>query len=156
MRTLVFVAAALLASGALAGSLGCSNGSNDQPAQRGADPSSIAKVPAADPVPTISVDELDQMLASQAAVPVDANGEPVRKKMGVIPGAVLLSDYETFLPSELPADKSRPLVFYCANAHCGASHEAADRARLAGYQDVRVLPDGIAGWVKAGKQVQSI
>src|SRR5690606_15008326 len=103
-----------------------------------------------------SIAELDQLLANQGAVPVDANGDPLRKKMGVIPGAVLLTDYETFLPSELPADKSRPLVFYCANTHCGASHEAADKARIAGYTDVKVLPDGIAGWVQAGKQVQSI
>jgi len=148
MRTLVFVAAA--AAALATGALGCSK---DQPAPATQDP---VQVPVADPVPTIGVDELDQQLASKAAVPVDANGDPVRKKMGVIPGAVLLSDYETFLPSELPADKTKPLVFYCANAHCGASHEAADKARLAGYTDVKVLPDGIAGWVKAGKQVQSI
>ena len=85
--------------------------------------------------------------------PVDANGTETRKKMGVIPGAVLLSDSDTFNASELPADKARQLVFYCANTHCGASHEAADKAITAGYKNVKVLPEGIAGWVKAGKQV---
>ena len=39
---------------------------------------------------------------------------------------------------------------------CGASHEAAERALTAGYQHVQVLPDGIAGWVKAGKKTTSI
>ncbi|MBA3820163.1 MAG: rhodanese-like domain-containing protein [Deltaproteobacteria bacterium] len=106
-------------------------------------------------VPTVSIDELDRLLAAGGQA-VDANGAPTRKKLGVIPGAVLLSDFETFLPSELPADKAKPLVFYCANTHCGASHEAAARALTAGYTNVRVLPDGIAGWVKAGKQTAQI
>jgi len=74
--------------------------------------------------------------------------------MGIIPGAVLLRDMDAV--DQLPADKSAGLVFYCANTACGASHEAAERALTAGYQHVQVLPDGIAGWVKAGKQTTSI
>lgn len=99
----------------------------------------------------IGVDELERQLADGACVPVDANGPPTRKKLGVIPGAVLLSDYEAFALSELPADKTKRLIFYCANEYCDASHEAAKRARVAGYSDVKVLPAGIAGWVKAQK-----
>jgi rhodanese-related sulfurtransferase len=57
-------------------------------------------------------------------------------------------------PGELPADKARALVFYCANEQCGASHTAAEKARLAGYRDVRVLPAGIFGWIDAGKTVE--
>ena len=108
------------------------------------------------PLPTISIDEVDQKLANGECVPVDANGEGTRKKMGTLPGAVLLSDSETFNVSELPADKTKPLVFYCANPHCGASHEAAEKALTAGYTNVKVMPDGIAGWVKAGKKVQTL
>lgn len=107
-------------------------------------------------VASVSVDELDRLLAASACQPVDANGEATRKKLGVIPGAVLLSDSDLFNPNELPADKSRPLVFYCANTSCGASHEAAGKAMTAGYTNVKVLPDGIAGWVKAGKRVDQI
>ena len=107
-------------------------------------------------LPTISVDEVDQKLASGDCVPVDANGTETRKKMGVVPGAVLLTDSETFNVSELPADKSKALVFYCANTRCGASHTAAEKALTAGYTNVKVMPDGIAGWVKAGKKVQNI
>jgi rhodanese-related sulfurtransferase len=107
-------------------------------------------------LPTVTVDELDASLAKAAAVPVDANGERTRKKMGVIPGAVLLTEGDEWAISELPADKSKPLVFYCANTSCGASHEAAEKALTAGYTNVKVLPDGIAGWVKAGKKAASI
>jgi rhodanese-related sulfurtransferase len=107
-------------------------------------------------LPTVTVDQVDQKLASGECVPVDANGTETRKKMGVVPGAVLLTDSETFNVSELPADKGKELVFYCANTRCGASHEAAEKALTAGYTNVKVMPDGIAGWVKAGKKVQNI
>jgi rhodanese-related sulfurtransferase len=101
-------------------------------------------------VAPVSVDELDHLLASHQCVAVDANGDSTRRQMGVIPGAVLLRDLDAI--DQLPADKSTGLVFYCTNSACGASHEAAEKAIAAGYTHVRVLPDGIAGWVKAGKR----
>lgn len=136
----MLLALSLLAPLAVGG--GCS-----KPADRGAAAERAA-------VATVSVDELDQMLARNDCQAVDANGDATRKKMGVIPGAVLLSDMDAV--GELPADKSRSLVFYCANPSCGASHAAAEKALAAGYTRVKVLPDGIAGWVKAGKQTSSI
>jgi len=107
-------------------------------------------------VPLISVSDVDQQLAKGECVPVDANGERTRKKMGVVPGAVLLTDSEAFALSELPTDKSKPLVFYCGSKTCGASHEAAHRALTAGYTNVKVMGEGIAGWVSAGKKVQTL
>ena len=112
--------------------------------------------PAPAAIPTVTVDQVDQALARGAVQPVDDNGQPTRERMGVIPGAVLLSDEVDFKPSELPADKARPLVFYCANRYCGASRAAAQRARTAGHTHVEVMPAGIAGWVKAGKRVARI
>src|SRR5690606_38217073 len=100
--------------------------------------------------------EVDQALAADECVPVDANGDRTRKKLGVVPGAVLLTDSETFSIKELPTDKARPLVFYCANKQCGASEEAAKKAFIAGYTNVKVMEEGIAGWVAAGKKVQNI
>jgi rhodanese-related sulfurtransferase len=141
MRTLLL--ASLLGLAAVAG---CSKPSSDRAAPGGK----------AAAIPTITVDELDARLARGECRAVDANGTATRKRQGIIPGAVLLSDYETFLPSELPADKSKGLVFYCANEHCGASEEAAARALTAGYTDVKVLPAGIAGWAKAGKQTAKL
>lgn len=107
-------------------------------------------------IATVTVEELDAKLAAGNAQAVDANRDETRKKLGVVPGAVLLTDSEAFQLSELPADKSKELVFYCANTQCSASHQAAAKAMDAGYANVRVMPDGIAGWVKAGKKIQSI
>src|SRR5262245_52849872 len=105
-----------------------------------------AAAPAA-AIQTVTVDDLDHAIADGKCQPVDANGDGTRQRMGVIPGATLLTDHEAYALDQLPADKAKPLVFYCANESCGASHVAAERARTAGYQDVRVLPAGIAGWV---------
>jgi rhodanese-related sulfurtransferase len=105
-------------------------------------------------VATVSVDELDQMLARNECQAVDANGLETRKKLGVIPGAVLLTDADSL--DALPAEKTKHLVFYCTNPSCGASHYAAEKAIAAGYTSVKVMPDGIAGWVKAGKNTASL
>jgi rhodanese-related sulfurtransferase len=104
----------------------------------------------------ISVDDVDAHITKGTAQAVDANNPTTRQHEGVVPGAVLLTDSETFALTELPADKGKELVFYCANTHCGASHQAASKAIAAGYSNVKVMPEGIAGWVKAGKRVQTI
>jgi hypothetical protein len=48
----------------------------------------------------------------------DANSAETRDKFGVIPGATLLSSVDDYnVAATLPAEKSTPLVFYCANTH---------------------------------------
>jgi hypothetical protein len=67
------------------------------------------------PLPTMTVDQVDAQLAAKQITPVDCNGDNTRKKMGVVPGAILISDEDAYAESELPADKTTKLVFYCAN-----------------------------------------
>ncbi len=87
----------------------------------------------------------------------DANLPDTRAEYGVIPGAHLLPSAAGYSVAKvLPADKNVPLVFYCANAQCMASHEAARRAIGAGYTDVSVMGDGIMGWKKAGQPTASV
>ena len=70
---------------------------------------------AAEQFPMMTLDEVDKAVAANEATAVDCNGERTRKKLGVVPGAILISDEEEFGASELPADKTRKLVFYCAD-----------------------------------------
>lgn len=107
-------------------------------------------------IATVTVEQAAQQITAGKAQAVDANGIATRQHMGVVPGAVLLTDSESYQLTELPKDKAAPLVFYCANTACSASHEAAAKALTAGYQHVEVMSDGIAGWVKAGNKTQSI
>lgn len=113
-------------------------------------------------VATVSVKDLALRMAESSlkkeakpVVAVDANGAETRAKMGVIPGAVLLTSSSKFDVKELPKDKSAGLVFYCANERCSASKKAASRAVEAGYSDVAVLPAGIAGWVAEGYKTET-
>jgi len=99
------------------------------------------------------VDEVASLLATHKARAVDANGAETRQQYGTLPGAVLLSNFQTFATSELPADKNSELVFYCGGLACSAAPHAAARAKAAGYTDVKVMPQGILGWVKAGKPI---
>jgi rhodanese-related sulfurtransferase len=110
---------------------------------------------------SVTVDQLAQQLgptkkvAAKVAI-FDANTDKTRAEKGIIPTAVLLpssSDYDLAL---LPKDKSGEVVFYCAAEKCSASTTAAKRAVEAGYTKVSVLPEGIAGWVKAGKATQKV
>lgn len=66
-----------------------------------------------------------------------------------IPGARHL-DPETYLESDLPADRDHALVFYCSSPLCRKAPNAARRARKMGYREVQVLSAGIKGWLDAG------
>lgn len=117
------------------------------------------KAPAAkaeDSFHMMTVDQVEAQLAAKSITAVDCNGDSTRKKMGVVPGAILVTDDEGYASTELPTDKQANLVFYCGNTACTASHQGAKRAIALGYKNVSVMPDGIAGWVKAGKKVQQI
>jgi rhodanese-related sulfurtransferase len=76
-----------------------------------------------------------------------------RYEKGHIPGAKWV-DVATFGEADLPADRSTPLVFYCFNPQCTASHIAAKKAVKLGYQDVNVMAEGILAWQKAGKPLE--
>jgi len=71
-----------------------------------------------------------------------------------IPGARHL-DPETFLDSDLPAERDHALVFYCSNPFCRKAPLAARRARKMGYGEVQVLSAGISGWLAAGLPAES-
>jgi rhodanese-related sulfurtransferase len=93
---------------------------------------------------------------AKKATLVDANDPEARAKLGFIPDAILLTSFNQYdANKELPAAKDSKLVFYCANTMCQSSHAAAERALEAGYVDVSVMSEGLAGWKKAGKPIAS-
>jgi len=90
-------------------SLAAVSGCNSDKASAGA--SDKAK----DDVPAMSMDDVQKGIDAKQLTAVDCNGDRTRKKLGVLPGAIVVSDEESFAASELPADKATKLVFYCAN-----------------------------------------
>jgi hypothetical protein len=97
MRTIMFCVAV-----AVAGLGGCAKDKADSAAK-------------ADDFPSMTPDQVEQALAAKQAVAIDCNGDRTRKKLGVLPGAILISDEEAYPVSELPADKTTKLVFYCSD-----------------------------------------
>ena len=83
--------------------------------KRGDDAAAAKAAQAADKVGSLDVDALDHLITAGDCQVLDANGQPTRERMGVIPGATLLSDFESYKLDELPADKAKKLVFYCSN-----------------------------------------
>jgi rhodanese-related sulfurtransferase len=110
------------------------------------------------PFKVLHVADLVTLMKGGSAVTLyDVNGASTRAHEGVIPGSHLLSSSSKFSAAkELPAEKSAPLVFYCANTQCTASHDAAKKAIKEGYRDVSVMVDGIYGWKKAGEPTEPV
>lgn len=102
-----------------------------------------------------TADAQKMMASDNKPVFVDANNADTRKAQGKIPGAIELPSVSQYDLALLPTDKSKPLVFYCANEMCTASHDAAKFAIKAGYNNVTVLADGIKGWNEATKATKT-
>lgn len=64
-------------------------------------------------IPAITVEDADRELAAGTAKAVDCNADQTRKREGIIPGAILVADEETYEATALPADKASKLIFYC-------------------------------------------
>ncbi|HET7453220.1 MAG TPA: rhodanese-like domain-containing protein [Thermoanaerobaculia bacterium] len=103
---------------------------------------------------TISPRDLSRELEERRTAVFDVNG-PGSWERAHVPGARRL-DPAAFEPSDLPAERSAALVFYCSNPLCRKAPNAARRARGFGYENVRVMSAGIQGWIGAGLPVESV
>ena len=132
--------------------VGCRSSKGNAPAngsQKAPETSHAAEAPGT--IKQVTVGEVAEFVRTKGATIIDANGSDTRQEMGVIPGATLLTNYRSYALTELPAEKSTKLVFYCGGKMCRASDGAAARASEAGYKDVSVMRDGIKGWRSAGQ-----
>lgn len=66
-------------------------------------------------IPELTPDEVEKGIASRELTAADCNHDALRKKLGVVPGAIIITDLDGFPASQLPADKTAKLVFYCAD-----------------------------------------
>lgn len=97
MRTLLFTTVIALAS------VGCTEKASQQ----------VTKGEVKHDIPEIAIADAAAGLEAKQLTFVDCNGAETRKKHGILPGAILLDDEETFTASALPSDKTAKLVFYC-------------------------------------------
>lgn len=57
---------------------------------------------------------------------------------------------DTFDLAKLPADKAKPMVFYCNGSPCWKGYKAAAAAIKAGYKHVYWMREGMPGWKAKG------
>jgi rhodanese-related sulfurtransferase len=105
-------------------------------------------------VQDITIPQLKDAIAAKKVVLLDANGTKSWQQ-GHIPGAINFKAEEAKLASVLPKDKDALVVAYCGGPQCMAYKAAAAAAQKLGYTNVKHLPAGIKGWVKAGEPTEN-
>jgi rhodanese-related sulfurtransferase len=60
------------------------------------------------------------------------------------------STVDSFDVAKLPADKNKPLVFYCNGSPCWKGYKAAAVAIKHGYKQVYWFRDGAPAWISKG------
>lgn len=104
-------------------------------------------------VEEMSAEQVASALARKAPLRIfDANSRE-RYAQGHVPTAQWVP-FNELTASLLPQDRTATLIFYCYNALCSASTTAARRAVELGYTHVYVMPEGIEGWLEAGRAVE--
>ena len=107
-----------------------------------------------DPIKPIEPAALNTKRLGAAQIYIyDVNSEQ-RFASGHVPGAVRVEKQVS--AAKLPPNKGAMLVFYCANARCGASHKAAHAALGHGYTNVWVMGAGIKGWEEAQLPLEKV
>ncbi len=104
--------------------------------------------------PDISVNEVNKLAESKAAVIIDVNGDE-SFKAGHVPGALDFAAIKDNLAASLPQKKDALIVAYSGNPKCGAYLRAAKAAQKLGYTNIKHMTAGISGWKAAGMKTEA-
>ena len=101
---------------------------------------------------SVSTDHVNKLLADKADVMlIDARPERTVEK-GTIPGSINIPETKfDKMVDQLPADKTKPLIFFCGGLACDLSEKSAHKAKALGYKNVRTYAEGYPAWAAANK-----
>ncbi|MFO7761623.1 MAG: rhodanese-like domain-containing protein [Desulfobia sp.] len=71
-------------------------------------------------------------------------------RRGTISTAVSFFSLGSEIGDNLPEDRSTEIIFFCENSRCDTDARAATLAFRHGYENVKVLQDGVSGWQESG------
>ncbi|MEM9328966.1 MAG: rhodanese-like domain-containing protein [Bacteroidota bacterium] len=92
--------------------------------------------------------KLQELLKSDGVQLIDVR-TPEEWSYGIIEGATKIDYYDPdFMQKVSELQKDQPVVLYCAAG--GRSHQAANRLKEAGFQEIYDLGGGFRGWVAEG------
>jgi rhodanese-related sulfurtransferase len=101
----------------------------------------------------ISVNDVNKLAQSKAAVIIDVNGDD-SFTTGHVPGALNFAAIKDNLAASLPKQKDALIVAYCGNPKCGAYLRAAKAAQKLGYTNIKHMSVGISGWKAVGMKTE--
>ena len=101
----------------------------------------------------ISIEDLDKLVSDKSAVIIDVNSAQSYAD-GHIPGAISYAGTKSIFATVLPKDKATLLVAYCGGPLCVAWEEAAKKAQVLGYTNIRHYKGGIKVWKESGKKFE--
>lgn len=100
----------------------------------------------------VNAEGLATLLAENPAITlIDVRAEQEITQNGYIDGSIRIPITEFLGNALLPADKTAPVVVFCASGHRGAI--AMEAMHLMGYTDVKNLVGGFGAWKAAGMQI---
>ena len=101
----------------------------------------------------VTSSELKANLESEGVIVYDIRTEGEYME-GHVPGAINVQPQNIRqIASQLPGDKSQPLIFYCRGTGCTLSRVAAMEAYKLGHEDIRIFTGGVPDWIQAGYPV---
>ena len=104
----------------------------------------------------VSPDEAKALLESGQAQFIDARDAATFRE-GAIPGAINIGPGlgdQDLAARAATLDQNRVLVVYCDGLGCGLSRALARRLQGRGIAGVKVMADGMDGWLKAGGRLE--
>lgn len=104
----------------------------------------------------ISPAALNSLLREKNAVVIDTMSD-LECMDHRIPSSVCVpvEEFEARIPGLLQ-DKKKTLVFYSDSEESPRAKMAADKAKAAGFEDVRILEGALAGWKRMGYDVETV
>lgn len=106
---------------------------------------------------TIGRDEVQTMLQNRNDLTVVETLSKENYQEFHIPGAKnvpLDDDFDQNIKEAAP-EKSKPVLVYCYDSECAASHKAAEKMDEMGYQEVYDYEQGKVDWKQAGLPIES-
>lgn len=104
--------------------------------------------------PEISLERFKSIVDAQEIIVIDARPE-IFHRFGHVPGAISLprDEFETGFEvhqDRLSADKSQPLVIYCASSSCEDSKLISSALEQLGFTSLSIFKGGWSAWQAAG------
>ncbi|AJF59840.1 MAG: rhodanese-like domain-containing protein [Candidatus Diapherotrites archaeon] len=105
--------------------------------------------------PIITAEELRGRLYSRQNILILDTNEKEYYDNGHIPGAKHLP-YQGMVMElrKMNIPKNMEVITYCKNSMCTACHIAAEKLKILGYTNIKILVEGTDGWAKAGFRLE--